>query len=74
MELQVHEDVVIREKAENLIEASLKCGKVSKRGRWELKNKKCMNNYEKYSRIVAQQAENNTDNVFKKTAHNSRYK
>ena len=40
VDLQSHEDIVIREKAEDLIEEFIRNKKISGRGKWEIKSKK----------------------------------
>lgn len=43
--LQSHEDVVIREKAEDLVEELIKNKKISSAGKWQVKGKKGAENY-----------------------------
>ena len=50
--LQNHEDVVIRERAEDLIEAFIKLKKISVLGKWEIKSKKGLDNYEQYLKLA----------------------
>ena len=49
--LQGHEDRIIREKAENLIRKMLEIGRYGKKGKWEIKEKKGFENYEKYLQL-----------------------
>lgn len=43
--LQAHEDIIVREKAEMLIKSILEAGRYGSGGRWEVKEKKGVENY-----------------------------
>lgn len=70
--LQSHEDLVIREKAEDLIEEFIKFKRVSVKGKWEIKSKKGLENYEQYLKITGKEVDNNIIDNFKKPT--GRYK
>jgi hypothetical protein len=53
--LQGHEDLVIREKAENVIYAILESGRYGSKGKWEVKEEKGLQNYEKYLAMTGKQ-------------------
>jgi hypothetical protein len=53
--LQGHEDLVIREKAEDVIGAILEAGRVGGKGKWEVKGERGLLNYEKYLGMTGKQ-------------------
>ena len=63
---------MIREKAETLIEALLKSKKSSGKGKWELKSKKALENYEAYLKLTGRECDNKVMEGFKKPV--GRYK
>lgn len=53
--LQAHEDIIVREKAELLIKSILEAGRYGSAGKWEVKEKKGVENYEKYLQMSGKQ-------------------
>ena len=54
VDLQAHQDVVIREKAEDLIQEFIKEKKVAGKGKWDVKGKKGRDNYDKYVKMTGE--------------------
>lgn len=50
--LQGHEDLVISQKAERVISEILKTGRYGSKGKWEIKAKIGINNYESYLKLA----------------------
>ncbi len=55
LHLQGHDDLIIRQRAENLITAMLQAGRYGSKGKWEIKQKKGVENYEKYLQMSGKQ-------------------